>query len=80
VGRGIKVDVRGENAEVVQIVCSTAVVSVGVLEFSEVVECRYLIERQLDGTRMNIVWSLPTVGYARCNFPSDTVSSDSCPV
>ena len=47
--RRVEVDVGGEDAEVVQIVGGTAVVSVRVLEFSKVVECGDLLERDLLG-------------------------------
>ena len=49
VGGDGKIGVGGEDAEVVEVVGGAAVVSVRVLEFSKVVECGDLLERNLLG-------------------------------
>ncbi len=45
--RRVQVIVGRQNAEMVQVVSGTAVVSIRILEFSKVVQCSYLLQRYL---------------------------------
>ena len=46
-GRGIEVVVGREYAEAVEVLCGTAVISVRILELTEVVSCGDLFQSQL---------------------------------
>ena len=46
-GGGVEVVVGGEDSEVVKVVCGTAVISVRILELTEVVQCGDLFQCQL---------------------------------
>ena len=47
-GRGIEVVVGEQYAEVVEIVCGTAIISVRILELTKVVQCSDLFQSQLE--------------------------------